>query len=331
MNNRFTRTLGCTMCVFFFLLNVVSAQQPDSPQTKQTDESPKSIQQAPKTSLRLKTSLVTFPVNVLDRHGKPIVGLESEQFEVYEDGVRQNISFFSTPDHPASIAVIFDRSTSMQLRLPRSRQALASFVKNSHAKDEYFLIAFDENVELLSAGSDGDSLLQKLSLTKAEGDTSLHDAISKGLETLQKHARHSKRALLILSDGVDTSSRTSYRALMDAAKESDCQIYFIGSADILSAGCGRICQLQTINRMHDLANVTGGQAFFLVRPQEIEEAILQIALMLRQHYSLGYSPTNDAPQEKWRKLEIKVTVPEMKSRVRARKGYFPRAEKSQVE
>lgn len=198
------------------------------------------------SALRMKTNVVTLNVNVVDRHGKPMVGLERQQFEVYEDGVKQNLNFFSQSDSPASVVVVFDRSTSMQLLLPRSRQALASFVQNSHADDEYFLIAFNQKVELLLESSDGESLLRRFTPERAEGDTSLYDAIAKGLEKL-KQAKHSKRALLILSDGVDTSSRTSYHTLMNAAKETNCQIFFIGSADILSAGCSRFCQMQTFN------------------------------------------------------------------------------------
>lgn len=276
-------------------------------------------------ALRLNTNLVTLNVSVLDQDGNPIVGLNRQRFDVYEDGVKQSLEFFSTTDSPASVGVIFDRSSSMQFLLPRSRQAFESFVQSSHPADEYFLIAFDKKPELVLERANGETLLRRVTQERASGDTSLYDAILMGLKNLEQ-AKYPKRTLLIFSDGVDTSSRTSYSELLKAVKEADCQIFFVGSGDIQSAGCGRFCQMQTFNRMHDLATITGGQAFFLMRPQAVEHTITQIALLLRQQYSLGYLPNNEPRKGKWRKIDVKVTLSEIKARVLARKGYFDRLE-----
>lgn len=305
----------------FAWLEICQAQEASKPtpiieQKKNSNDSP---------TLQLKTRLVTLNVNVTDRAGTPITGLHPQRFEVYEDGVRQSVEFFNTTDSPASIGVIFDRSSSMQRLLPRAHQAFAEFVQTSHSEDEYFLITFDKTPQLILAQANGENLMQKLTQERAEGDTSLHDAVALGLQQLRQ-AKYPKRALLIFSDGVDTSSRTSYSTLLNAVKEADCQIFFVGSNDIQSAGCGRLCQMQTFNRMHDLANVTGGQAFFLLNPQAIESTITQIALLLRQQYSLGYLPSNESRNRKWRKIDVKVSTPEAKSRVFARKGYYDRLE-----
>ena len=320
MNNHFyAKSLLVLLCV---ILTVSSVAQ-EATKTMANVLSSSSLEE--EHALRLKTKLITLNVSVIDAAGKPIVGLNRNRFEVYEDGVRQTLDYFSLADSPASVVVVFDRSSSMQLLLPRSRQAFAAFVQSSHSADEYSLITFDQKPEFVMEQVNGETLLRRLTVERADGDTALYDAIALGLKKLQQ-AKYPRRTLLIFSDGVDTSSRTSYSTLMTAVKEADCQIFFVGSADIQSAGCGRFCQMQTFNRMHDLANVTGGQAFFLVRPQAIETTITEIALLLRQQYSLGYLPTNEARKGKWRKIDVKLTSAEGKSRVLARKGYYDRLE-----
>jgi Ca-activated chloride channel homolog len=287
-------------------------------------ETSKPAQNKGDSALRLVTNLVNLQVSVLDRKRTPITGLEQQAFEVYEDGVRQTIELFSVSDAPASVGVIIDFSASMQRQLEQARQALAAFIQTSHPADEFFLLGFREKPQLLVDWTAGENLLTPLAFLRAEGDTALYDAISLGLEKLTE-AKHAKRVLLVLSDGVDTKSRQSYSALSNALKESDSHFYLIGSAEYSGSICGKHCWFQTQNKLLDLARLTGGEAFFLRSPQQLEEIMTQIALVLRQQYSLAYMSTAGTRTGKWRKINIKVNLDGTKPVVLARKGYYDQA------
>lgn len=302
------------------LLSVLSWAQP-----RTADLQPKATpKQVNDPALRFATSLVNLHISVLDRQRSPITGLEKEHFEVYEDGVRQNIELFAVRDVPASIGVILDCSSSMQRHLKQVRQALVGFVATSHAEDEMFLLGFREKPQLLADWTQGEKLLGSIAGLTADGDTALHDAIAAGMEKLAE-AKHAKRVLLVLSDGVDTKSRLGYSALSKLLKEAEYQLYLIGSEHYSGSACGRLCWFQTQNAWQDLARLTGGEAFFIAAPQELESTLTQLAIVLRQQYSLAYIPTDTTRKGKWRKIGIKVNLTGRKPIVLARKGYFDHA------
>lgn len=222
------------------------------------------------------------------------------------------------------------------LRLPRrgeldgSREALAAFVQTSHADDDFFLIGFNQRPNLLAEFADGDSLLSKLSLITAQGTTALYDAVYLGLEKV-KQGRHSKRALLVISDGLENSSRYTRKQLRQLLKETDVQIYCIkvvrseegdDAADLL----GRW-------NLEEISASTDGKAYFARSEAELADVTVRIALELRRQYSLGYVPTNAQRAGEWRKVSVRVNPPRGMSRlqVRAKGGYYavPQALRSQ--
>ncbi|MFN7931506.1 MAG: VWA domain-containing protein [Blastocatellia bacterium] len=271
--------------------------------------------------IRVQTDVVSLNVNVLDQQGRPVTGLEPQHFEVYEDGIRQTIEYFRTTDAPASVGVIFDISGSMQHRLAEARAAFQSFVEASHPEDDFFLISVSDKPQLLMDVASGDELVRQISSLRAAGHTALQDAIAMGLEKLEQ-ARHPKRALLVISDGVDNHSRVDARQLMRRVKESEPQIYTIGTADFSGINCGPICRLGAQQLLEGVAQQSGGAAFFLASQKQLEDATYRIALLLRQQYSFGYLPTNEARQGKWRKVEVKVKDNGQKTIIRTRRGYY---------
>lgn len=271
--------------------------------------------------LRFRTDVVSLEATVVNQRGVPVVGLDQEQFEIYEDGVRQQIEYFRVTDSPASIGVVFDISGSMQFSLQDAQEAFRAFLAVSHPDDEFFLLLVNDKPQLVTDFTDGSTLLSKVSSLQAQGNTALRDAMAFGIEKLAQ-AKHAKRALLVISDGVDNSSRLDAGQLRNQMKESAAQIYAIGTAEFRGVTCDTVCRLGAQQLLESSARQTGGEAFFLTARQSLEDATTRIALLLRQQYSVGYVPTNQANQGRWRKVEVKVKEGGQKTIVRSRKGYY---------
>jgi Ca-activated chloride channel family protein len=271
------------------------------------------------------TDLITLTVTVTDTFGRFVTGLGQNAFTVFDDKSQQEITFFSDEDAPVSLGVVFDVSGSMSGdKIQRAREALAKFVDTSHARDEYFLIGFNNRAQLLLDHTrDSDALMQKLTFVQTHGQTALYDACYLGVERVTRGA-HPKRAILLISDGQDNSSRYTFSELRRLLKESDVIIYAIGivsSGDDTSLGYGGRAILE------ELAGVSGGKAFFPSTAAEMNDTFERIALELRTQYSIGYRPTSFANDGKWHKLKIKVQPPRGFPRlfVRGREGYFASA------
>ena len=272
--------------------------------------------------MRQQTSLVTVNVNVMDQFHRQIAGLSREHFEIYENNVRQEIEFFSDEDRPLSIGILFDLSGSMKPKLTRARQALQSFISASHQDDDFFLVGFNQHANLLATFSSGNTVLNKLAFAEAQGQTALVDAAYLGLEKM-KEGRYDRRALLLVSDGQDNSSRYGLGELRRLLKESDVQIYCLGISEDGTLS-GNLLDLQGQSTLRELAEITGGLAFFPRNWLELEDAITRIALVLRRQYSFGYVPLNEKKDGKWRKIKVRLNAPKSLPTlyVRAKTGYY---------
>jgi Ca-activated chloride channel homolog len=285
---------------------------PQSPQKQQDDNKP----------LRLDTDLVSLTVTVTDPYNRLVTGLEQKHFEVFEDKVKQKIESFKDDDVPVSIGIAFDISGSMKGKIDRAREALKAFVDTSHDDDDFFLIGFNQRTNLISEFSDGTTLLNKLTLVDAKGQTALYDASYLGIEKV-KQGRHQKRAILLISDGQDNSSRYTYTELRKLLKEAGVQIYCIGIVE-MGGGAGSSLDMQGQGILEEIAQSTGGKAFFPRSAAELEDATTRIALELRHQYSLSYMPTNEKRDGQWHKIKIKVTAPRglPPLNVRHKEGYY---------
>ena len=261
-------------------------------------------------------------VTVTDPYSRLVTGLDRQHFEVFEDKVKQNIEFFRDEDVPVSVGIIFDVSGSMKGKLDRAREALKAFVQTSHDQDDFFLVGFNQRANLVAEFTDGESLINKLMLIDPKGQTALYDASYLGLEKV-KQGRHQKRAILLISDGQDNASRYTYGELRKMLKEANVQIYSIGIVE-MGGGAGGSLDLQGQGILEEVSQTTGGKAFFPRSAAELEDATTRIALELRHQYSIGYLPTNEKRDGKWRKISVKVNPPRGLPRlnVRSKEGYY---------
>ena len=279
--------------------------------------------------IKLSTELVSLPVTVTDSYNRLVTGLDSHHFEVYEDKVKQDISFFSDDDAPVSLGIIFDVSGSMKGKLDRARDALKAFIQTSHTDDDFFLVGFNQRANLVAEFTDGDTLSNKLTLVDPKGQTALYDAAYLGIEKV-KQGRHNRHAMLLISDGQDNSSRYTYGELRKLLKEAGVQIYCIGIVE-MGGGAGGTLDMQGQAVLEEIAQVTGGKAFFPRSAAELEDATTRIALELRHQYSIGYNPTNVKRDGQWHKIKVSVKGPKGLSnlKVQHKEGYYAVTNKSE--
>lgn len=273
--------------------------------------------------VKVQVDLVTLTLTVTDYYGRYVSGLSKEAFTIFDENQEQDISFFSDTDAPVSIGILFDISGSMSgEKVAKARNALERFINTSHPNDEYFLIAFNSRAQLLlDRTRDGDAVLEKLTLVQPKNDTALYDACYLGVERVTRGV-HPKKALLIISDGQDNSSRYNFKEVRRLMKESDVTIYSVGIMDGRDAGSMAGMQGQAF--LDELANVTGGKSFYPQTNVEMDEIFERIALELRHQYTIGYNPKNFQPDGKWHKVKVKVKPPRGLPRltVRSREGYY---------
>ena len=273
--------------------------------------------------ISVKTDLVTLTLTVQDLYGRYVSGLTQDAFIVTDNGKEQDVMYFSDSDAPVSIGILFDVSGSMSGdKIIKARKALSRFILTSHPSDEYYLIAFNSRAQLLIDRSrDGDSVLQKLTLVKPKDNTALYDAVYLGVDKVSRGS-HQKKALLIISDGQDNSSRYNFGEVRRLMRESDVVTYAVGIVGRGEASSQLGMQGQAF--LDEISSVTGGKAFYPESDVEMDEIFERIALELRHQYSIGYIPKDFEPDGKWRKVKIRVKPPRGLPRltVRGRDGYF---------
>jgi Ca-activated chloride channel family protein len=275
---------------------------------KPTDSTPsKAVPAKSDQTVQLNTNLVGVTVTVTDSYGRFVTGLSKDQFEVYDDKIKQDIALFSDDDAPVSLGIVYDVSGSMKERIHRSLQALKRFIETSHDDDDFFLMAFNNRANLVEDFTvSAEKVLSHLMFVQPHGSTALYDAAYLAVEKIRQ-GRHPKKALLIISDGQDNNSRYTYNELRKRVKESDVQIYCIGitdpATDSLSA-FGR-------SVLEEIARMTGGRAFFpnAYNEPELVEICTRIALELRHQYAVGFYPTDVQSEAKWHKVQVKVKPP----------------------
>ena len=295
----------------FGLVSRFSAQDPS-----RTGQAPTSASGA--FRVKVDVDLVLVTATVTDRSNRFVPGLEREHFQIFEDKVEQKISQFSTEEMPVSIGLLFDVSSSMAKTLSRAKDAASAFLKTTNPEDEFFLLTFADQPKVEQEfTSDLIDIENHLAFAPAKGSTTLYDAVYVGLEKI-KHGHNAKRALLLITDGEDTGSRHSLRNVRNAAKESDTQIYAIGiDTDSFFPSTGWLV-------LEEMAEITGGSAYFPDSVNDLEDIYIKIALELRNQYVLGYSSTNPTKDGRWRKIKVKLNPPKSlrKLSVRSRTGYY---------
>jgi len=277
--------------------------------------------------LRLDVNLVLVNVTVTDPYNRFVTGLGREHFEVQEDKISQTIQYFSSEDLPISLGIVFDVSGSMgnSGKFPRASQAAVEFLKTANPQDEFFIITFSDNPEMLTGFTNAIAEVQnRLLFARPGGRTSLYDALYLAMDKMSR-ANNPRKALLIISDGGDNRSRYSVRDIKAAVRESDIQIYAIGIFDPVTRRESPELMYGPI-LLRDLAEMTGGRMFpiELHNVSELPDVAAKISLELRNQYVLGYRPTNIAHDGSWRKIKVKINAPRGLPRLNVynRTGYY---------
>jgi Ca-activated chloride channel homolog len=275
-------------------------------------------------NIRIDTQLVLIPVSVTDPMNRLVTGLERENFKIFEDKVEQDISQFSSEDAPLSVGLVFDASGSMGAKLQKSRQAVAQFFKTANPEDEFFLIQFNDRPELVSGFTTlTEEIQNKLTFTQAKGRTALLDGVYMAMNQMKK-ARNPRKAILIISDGGDNSSRYTESEVRNAVREADVQIYAIGIFEPIGARGRSAEEMAGPGLLSELAEQTGGRHFGIENLSDLPDVAAKIGIELRNQYVLGFSPKNQSRDGKYRRVQVKLVQPRGLPPLKAffRTGYY---------
>jgi Ca-activated chloride channel homolog len=277
-----------------------------------------SAQQIP--TFRAEIDLVNVGVTVTDRRGNYITDLTADDFEILEDGQRQKVTFFARGDEPQSspelhLGLLFDTSGSMGQDIQLARSAAIKFLNTLNDAEDMTLVDFDTEVRVARYGQqDFPRMVERIRSRKPDGFTAMYDAMGVYLDGA---AEDEGRTILVLyTDGGDTRSVIGFGDLMTLIRASDVTVYAIGFLNNQPSSA----RTEQRARLHQIADATGGQAFYPTTMKDVEAAYDKIVAQIRAQYSLGYSSSNTRADGSWRKVEIKVKRPD--ARLQSRKGYF---------
>jgi len=280
--------------------------------------------QAPQPSFRSGVELVSLNVTVMEGT-RYLTDLEQKDFKVFEDGNEQDVTFFNKTNLPIALALLLDTSASMDTKLPTAQEAAIGFARRLRQQDLAEVIDFDNRVTVLqNFTNSAQDLETAIRRTSAGGSTSLFNAIYIALKDLKKAvARNAdeirRQAIVVLSDGEDTSSLLPFEEVLDLAKRSETAIYGIGLRDN-EAGNGSKLFKEAEFVMNQLSQQTGGRAFFPKQLAELNGVYGQISDELSSQYTVGYTSKNPKRDGAWRRVVVRTTRPG--TATRTKQGYF---------
>jgi Ca-activated chloride channel homolog len=271
---------------------------------------------------RAGVELVSLNVTVMDGT-KYVTGLQQEDFDVFEDGAKQTLSFFSAVQQPIALAILLDTSNSMEEKIATAQEAATGFVRRMKKDDVIEVIEFNSQVRIPQPfTNDVNALERAIRQTTVNGSTSLYNAIYVSLRGLKderaKNAEEIRRqAIVVLSDGDDTSSVIEYDDVLDLAKRSETAIYAIGLRQ-QESGRGKFKEAEFVLRQ--LSQETGGRVFFPTSVAELPKIYEQISDELASQYTMAYSSKNPMHNGAWRRIDVRVNKPGVTARTR--RGYY---------
>lgn len=275
-------------------------------------------------NLRIDTNLVLIPVTVTTPMNQFVTGMDKENFRLFEDKVEQEVSYFASFDAPLSVGLVFDASGSMGQKLAKSRQAASQFFKTANPEDEFFLIQFNDRPQMVvDYTRDTEEIMTRLTFTQAKGRTSLLDGMYQALLHLRK-GKNPRKAILVISDGGDNSSRYTESEVRNLLKEADAQLYAIGIFEPISARGRTAEELSGPGLLNDMAEMTGGRHFPVENLNDLPDIAARIGMELRNQYVLGYISKNQNRDGKYRRVQVRLNQPRSLPPLRAlhRQGYY---------
>lgn len=267
---------------------------------------------------------VRLGVAVVDKGGQPLGTLVQSDFTVLEDGRPQQLQLFATGDieeaerPPLHIGLLFDTSGSMAADLSMARSAAVKFCNLLPRAEDITLVDFDTEVRVARFGqADFPRFVERLRNRKPDGWTALYDALGVYLDGASSQT--GEKVMVAYTDGGDTRSVMSFSDALTALKASDVTVYIVGFLE----NQGAREKLEQRMRLTQIAEETGGLAFFPTSKKDIDVAYGQVQADVDSRYLIGYISSNQANDGRWRKLDVRLNRPDLKSaRIRARKGYF---------
>jgi Ca-activated chloride channel family protein len=282
-------------------------------------------QQPPQPSFRTGVELVSLNVTVTEGASRYVTDLETKDFNVFEDGVKQEVTFFTRANLPIALSLLLDTSASMESRLDTAQEAAVGFARTLRPQDLAEIIDFDSRTTVMQAfTNDAAQLEQAIRKTSAGGSTSMYNAIYIALKNLKKVVATTaedvrRQAVVVMSDGEDTSSLLPFEEVLDLAKRSETAIYAIGLRSNEGSGASRgFREAEFVLRQ--LAQETGGRTFFPNTVAELPTIYKQISDELSSQYTLGYSSRNPKRDGAWRRIVVRVDRPGVAARTK--QGYF---------
>jgi len=282
--------------------------------------------QAPQVPFRAGIDLVSLNVTVTDGTTRYITDLAADEFTVFEDGVKQDVTFFNRTNLPIALALLLDTSASMESKLPTAQEAAIGFAKRLRAQDLAEVIDFDSRVIVLQNFSNSAAELeQAIHKTSAGGSTSMYNAVYIALKDLKKVVAKNadeirRQAIVVLSDGEDTSSLLPFEEVLDLAKRSETAIYAIGLRTPDGPGSTTKGFKEAEFVLRQFAQETGGRSFFPNQVADLAAIYGQISDELSSQYTVGYTSRNVRRDGSWRRVVVRTTRPNLTARTKL--GYF---------
>ena len=268
----------------------------------------------PVFKLNVDVDLVEVHVSVTDDKDRPVGNLSEQNFKLFEDRVEQDISVFKQEDIPVSLGLVIDNSRSIEPRKQRLDAAALSFVQKGNPQDETFVIHFDDKARLTQDFTASISQLEgALANVHPFGQTAIYDALIMALNHMET-AQYPKKAVLLITDGIDNSSKHSLEEAVEAVKMSRVAVYTVG---LLSASGGEAAEDSLIR----ISETSGGRAFFPENVEQAQEAMHRVAKDLREQYTLGYFPNNPQRDGSWRSVRVEIIPPVTRSFPRLKANY----------
>jgi Ca-activated chloride channel family protein len=281
--------------------------------------------QTPQKPFSSAVEVVSMNVTVADTAGRYITDLEQGDFQVYEDGVKQDLAFYNKANSPIALSILLDTSASMESRLSTAQEAAIGFSRKLRAQDLAEVIDFDSRVVTLAPFTNNVAALeQAIRKTSAGGSTSIYNAVYIALKDLKKVMAPNpdeirRQAVVVLSDGEDTSSLLPFEEVLDLAKRSDTAIYSIGLRDEDDGNSTKgFKEAEFVLRQ--FSQETGGRAFFPAKLADLAGVYGQISDELSSQYIIGYTSKNTKHDGTWRRIVVRTSRPGLSTRTKT--GYF---------
>ncbi len=302
----------CLVALFFLIILPGALPHQEYSLSRSRQDDPYTI------SVRVDT--VVLSATVRDRNGVLVSGLAKEDFQVYEDGILQQIECFSHEDIPVTVGLLIDNSGTMGPKRPEVIASALAFARSSNPEDQMFVVHFNENVSfgLPDNMLFTDNVVQleiALSRIDADGMTALYDALAAALDHLKKGNRD-KRVLIVISDGGDNASKLNLDRVLAMAGQSDAIIYTIGIFDENNPE-------RNLPALKQISKATGGESFLPGSAKAVIPICKRIAYDIRNQYSITYQPTNKKQDGNYRAIQVKVGARDGKRLfIRTRAGYL---------